>query len=206
MTDELALFLKHCREDIYPEPDNEGSRQLIQRQWREFLNQCRDLPLPANILDLGCGNGESLRLMRAAGHFPTGLTANPVEFESLIGEGFAISCVDMHEAEFEPGYFHAIWARHILEHSPIPYFMLAKINRALCIGGYLYVEVPCPATDSRHEQNRQHFSVLGWEMWHALFCRSGFRSLSSRSIPICTEGGWNDRYWEFCLQKVTERG
>jgi hypothetical protein len=38
----------------------------------------------------------------------------------------------------------------------------------------VYVEVPAPDCDRKHEFNPNHYSILGAQMWGALFQKAGF--------------------------------
>ena len=67
-----------------------------------------------------------------------------------------------------------IWCRHCLEHSVYPLFTLYEFHRLLRNGGQVYVEVPAPDCDRKHEFNPNHYSVMGAQMWGALFQKAGF--------------------------------
>jgi SAM-dependent methyltransferase len=67
-----------------------------------------------------------------------------------------------------------LFCRHSLEHSPFPYITLIEYNRVLKPCGVLYVEVPAPDCELAHERNRNHFSIMGRQMWLSLLERTGF--------------------------------
>jgi SAM-dependent methyltransferase len=85
--------------------------------------------------------------------------------------------------------FDCVWARHVLEHSVIPFFVLHEFARVLKPGGILYAEVPSPGTDCRHEANPNHYSVLTCGMWLQLIQRAGFEILEVREIKLNTAAG-----------------
>jgi hypothetical protein len=49
-----------------------------------------------------------------------------------------------------------------------------EYNRVLKQGGKLYIEVPAPDCDRRHEFNANHYSILGASQLAALLQRTGF--------------------------------
>jgi hypothetical protein len=51
---------------------------------------------------------------------------------------------------------------------------LIEYNRVLKPRGVLYVEVPAPDCEMLHEINRNHFSIMGKQMWLSLLERTGF--------------------------------
>jgi SAM-dependent methyltransferase len=67
-----------------------------------------------------------------------------------------------------------IFLRQTLEHSPYPIFTLMEYNRVLKQGGKIYIEVPAPDTQRKHEWNLNHYSILGEQQLAALLERTGF--------------------------------
>jgi SAM-dependent methyltransferase len=67
-----------------------------------------------------------------------------------------------------------IFLRHALEHSPYPIFSLMEYNRVLKQYGKIYIEVPQPNCDRKHEENLNHYSILGEAQLAALVLRTGF--------------------------------
>ena len=67
-----------------------------------------------------------------------------------------------------------IFLRHALEHSPYPIFSLMEYNRVLKQGAKIYIEVPAPDCDRRHEFNLNHYSIMGANQLGALLTRCGF--------------------------------
>lgn len=63
---------------------------------------------------------------------------------------------DMSFLPVADGSFDAAWCRHVLEHSPFPYFTLSEMHRILRDDGPIYLEVPAPDTACHHERNPNH--------------------------------------------------
>ena len=111
--------------------------------------------------------------------------------------------MDQSFLEFNDETFDLIWCRHCLEHSIVPYFTLSGFFRALKPTGFLYIEVPAPDTSSKHQTNRNHYSILGKSMWVELIKRTGFKLLEVIDIDLEVPSG-PDTYWAFIQQKPCE--
>lgn len=70
-----------------------------------------------------------------------------------------------------------ITTRHTLEHSTDPLFMLWQFNKALKMGGRLFIIVPFHT--SGWVWFYTHFSCLPLENWLMLFYRAGFKVIKS---------------------------
>ena len=103
-----------------------------------FLTQ---LSPRSDILDFGCGIGDSAAAMQAAGHVVTCLDASP-EMAAMAQElfGLKVEIKSFNEIEFEAA-FDAVWASFSLLHVPksdLP-GILAGLTAALRTGGCLYI-------------------------------------------------------------------
>lgn len=192
-------FLRRSFETIYAEPDNPLSERLIRAAIEHHI-QPLGREATARILDVGCGSGVALRALRAAGYSPEGLTLGP-EAAACREEGFVVHERDIADLPGPAGSWDLLFCRHVLEHAVAPAFTLAEWGRALRVGGHAYVEVPCPETSALHEENPNHFSVLGNRMWQSLFRRSGFEIVAARSVDFRARCG-PDRYWMYFLRRA----
>ena len=148
------------------------------------------------VLDLGCGDGRDLRRIEADLSTTVGLVGLTVEKKERAGRiNFLHS--DIHYNDLNDMSFHCVIASHVLEHSPIPYFVLTEMNRVLAKEGFAYVELPQPH-QSWCEGNANHYSVMGSEMWEELFRRSCFRIDSKWDIE--TDDGTH-KFWAYELTK-----
>lgn len=193
----LADFMQKVAGETYAEPLSEG-HSFITAQILPIV--CEGLPVDADILDVGCGQGVALRHFRDMGHSPIGIALNPEDVRVCREQGFTVLEMDQNDLRFTDGGFDLVWARHVLEHSIAPYFTLHEFARVLRPGGVLYVEVPAPDTACQHTENRNHYSVLGLEMWKSLIVRSGFDIEAVRNIKLQTGAG-PDLYWSFIAKK-----
>ena len=98
-----------------------------------------------------------------------------------------------------------LFCRHSLEHSPFPYITLLEYNRVLKNNGKLYIEVPEPDCDVAHEENRNHYSIMGRKMWLSLLQRTGFDvQWAEYGFPVDftdDRGSVNEKYYVFVCTK-----
>jgi SAM-dependent methyltransferase len=92
--------------------------QLINELKLNHLNVKR----PLNILDIGSGRGELLKIMSEAGHSAVGIDSDPecVAIGSLYSKCL-LGTIDDLSVMFEPNQFDIIICSHVLEHLSNPY-------------------------------------------------------------------------------------
>ena len=161
---------------------DEGNSQMHENLTKEMITKYVDplnLPKNANILDLGCGPGYFLDGMKEREYTNvTGVTLSPGDIALCESKGHKIAKYDLSFIPQKDGYYDEsvdfIFLRHALEHSPYPIFSLMEYNRVLKQGGKLYIEVPAPDCERKHEWNLNHYSILGEQQLAALLDRTGF--------------------------------
>lgn len=212
----LDAFLDECRADVYPEPYEDPSRRsaveiapTITKDVIDKLVENDQLRSGARVLDVGCGRGLAIPHFLALGCRYVGISlgtedldiSREVALESLRPESSPpeLTCLDQSFIPVSFGSFDLIWARHVLEHSPFPYFTLKGLRAHCKTGGFMYAEVPSPDTIAHHETNPNHYSVLPKSMWRSLFKRSGFVWKAGWDIKLDLESG-PDWYWGFILE------
>jgi len=163
---------------IYDEGDSQFHKELTKNVVSTYKDPL-DLPKDAKILDLGCGPGYFLDEMKSRNYTNvTGVTLSPGDIKICEDKGHVISKYDLSFLPQKDGYYDEsvdfIFLRHALEHSPYPIFSLMEYNRVLKQHGKLYIEVPAPGCDRKHEHNPNHYSIFGSEMLAALLHRTGF--------------------------------
>lgn len=194
----LSQFMASIAKDTYPEPRSSGHDGITQAQAAKVAPL---IPEGGRVLDIGCGQGPALDWFLENGFDPIGVALNAEDVAACIERGHEAIIGDQNALHFNDGGFDLVWARHVLEHSIAPYWTLHEFNRVLKKGGILYVEVPAPDTDSRHETNQNHYSVMGWKMWASLISRAGFDVMASETISLTTGAG-SDVYFTFIGRKL----
>lgn len=163
---------------IYDEGDSQFHRQLTKQVVETYVDPL-NLPKDAHILDLGSGPGYFLDEMKERGYTNTfGVTLSPGDIKTCEDKGHIIKKYDLSFLPQKDGYYDEsvdfIFLRHALEHSPYPIFSLMEYNRVLKQGSKIYIEVPAPDCDRKHEFNLNHYSILGASQLAALLQRTGF--------------------------------
>jgi SAM-dependent methyltransferase len=103
----------------------------------------RSMPRPtqeARLLDVGCGNGDFLRVAMKAGWCVAGVEPDPESraIAHKLGADVRPSLNDWPENE----HFQHITASHVIEHVHDPRLFLEQLNRLLVPGGMLYIQTP----------------------------------------------------------------
>lgn len=98
---------------------------------------------PGKILDIGCGRGWMLSLLRDKKWdvYGTELSQGSSSFAKT-ELGVNVLTKKVEDCNFETSFFDVITLWHVLEHLPDPVSSLKEVNRVMKVGGVLYVEVP----------------------------------------------------------------
>lgn len=173
---------------IYDEGDSQFHKQLTSQVVGTYVDPL-NLPKDAHILDLGCGPGYFLDEMKDRGFTNVhGVTLSPGDIALCEGKGHTIKKYDLSFLPQKDGYFDEsvdfIFLRHALEHSPYPIFSLMEYNRVLKQNAKIYIEVPAPDCDRKHEFNPNHYSILGANQLAALLQRTGFNIDSFNNLEF----------------------
>jgi SAM-dependent methyltransferase len=163
---------------IYDEGESGYHKDLTAKFAEKYFDPM-NLPLDAHILDLGCGPGYFLDEIKRRGYTNyTGVTLSPGDVALCESKGHRIKRYDLSFLPQREGYddesVDFIFLRHALEHSPFPIISLMEYNRVLKQFGKIYIEVPAPDCDRKHEFNLNHYSILGQQQLAALLIRCGF--------------------------------
>jgi 2-polyprenyl-3-methyl-5-hydroxy-6-metoxy-1,4-benzoquinol methylase len=124
-----------------------GSTDEIRERQRPYVERLRNA---APVLDLGCGRGELLALLRDAGVEARGVDANADMVAFARAEGLDVEQATAHEAleASEDGSFGAVAALQLLEHLPPPDLvsLLVLAHAKLRPGGLLIAETIDPSS------------------------------------------------------------
>jgi SAM-dependent methyltransferase len=163
---------------VYDEGESGFHKELTTQMVKNYIDPL-NLPKDAKILDLGCGPGYFMDEMKERGYTDVlGVTLSPGDIKICESKGHKTAGYDLSFLPVKDGYIDEsvdfIFLRHALEHSPYPIISLMEYNRVLKQGGKLYLEVPAPDCQRRHEFNLNHYSILGASQLAALLQRTGF--------------------------------
>jgi len=169
------LYMAHVEDEGESSFHKDMTKSIVEK-YIDSLNIAKD----TKILDLGCGPGYFLDLMRDRGYTDlTGVTLSPGDLKIARDKGHTVKQLDMSFLPQTDGYHDEsvgfIFLRHALEHSPFPIFTLMEYNRVLVQGAKMYIEVPAPDCERKLERMSNHYSIMGVEQLAALLRRTGFR-------------------------------
>jgi SAM-dependent methyltransferase len=197
----LINFIDAIEGETYPEAPMSIHSDITTKALDAFLPKYH-IGTEDRILDIGCGQGPALDILRAKGYSSVvGITLNDEDIRVCQEKGHEVRKMDQSFLEFPDASFDFIWARHVIEHSIFPYFTLSGYARVLSPGGQLYLEVPAPETSCNHEKNPNHYSVLCHGAWVSLLERAGFSLLEDIKLSFPTGMG-PDEYWVFICKKA----
>ena len=125
-----------------------GGSETIKQGLRFYLPLLKEAGIEREILDLGCGRGEWLELLRDEGLRSRGVESNRVLVEQARARGLEVAEQDA--LEFlrgqPPNSFGAVTAFHFIEHLRFETLveLLDEIRRTLRPGGLVIFETPNP--------------------------------------------------------------
>jgi SAM-dependent methyltransferase len=106
----------------------------------------RAMYLPAalrgRLLDVGCGHGEMLTLLRDLGWDAEGIEPDPVAVDVARSRGFRVGLGTVFTAEVPAAAFQAVVLSHVVEHLHRPVEALRRCRSFLAPGGTLVAVTP----------------------------------------------------------------
>jgi 2-polyprenyl-3-methyl-5-hydroxy-6-metoxy-1,4-benzoquinol methylase len=115
-----------------------GQRAAADRHVRR-LARPRDA---ARVLDVGCGNGEFLLEMRAAGWETHGHETDPRAVERAREQGLDVRAGALEGGAYPAGFFDAVTLSHVLEHLHDPVGTLKTCRELIRDDGVLWIATP----------------------------------------------------------------
>jgi len=179
-------YLTELLKDIYPQPPDPGHTRWaaeVINNWVTKLAPCK------SVLDVGCGEAfcqpifENLRIEY------TGVNLG-IDFVNAKMQGRNVYQQDFSFLEFPDNSFDLIFARHALEHSPMPVVTLMEWYRVS--KQWLCLVMPTPR--GWGWVGRNHYSVLSLSQNRFLLERAGWKTI------------WEDhsepREYRFMVEKI----
>ena len=152
------------------------------------------LPVKYNgkLLDLGCGNGKRLELMRDLGWLVEGIDFDENAVRSAQRKGLQVHCGTLHEIHYPEDHFDAIMMSHVFEHIYEPIELLRECYRILKPNGYLVIVTPNNESLSHRVFKRnwrgleppRHLHIMSMKSLRRAVLDVGFRINSIRSYVL----------------------
>jgi len=118
------------------------------------------LPPNQNILEIGCGGGQSRQWFEGKGHRYIGVDVSKVRVgESLQQFGGSDILCDAHFLPFQDRQFDVVYSAAVTEHLACPFLVAQEVARVLKPGGYYLGNVSF--LEPWHDNSFFHMSVLG---------------------------------------------
>ena len=170
-----------------------GTREDIkarQRVYLPYLAKAGAGTADKPILDLGCGRGEWLGLLRESGHTARGVDSNAsmISVCRELGLDVVASDVLAYLKSLPDQSQRVITGFHIIEHLPFPVLLelFAHTRRVLQTGGVAIFETPNPLNvlvgSNRFYTDPTHLRPLPLELSKFMAERVGFRSVTILSL------------------------
>lgn len=124
-----------------------GSRDLVSQRQKDYLPMIPSVIAPSTpVIDLGCGRGEWLKVLRTHGFPAMGVDSNAVCVAECKEDGLDVIQQDLLDflSQRDDASVGTFTLFQVLEHLPFPVLIsvLREMRRALIPGGRLIAEVP----------------------------------------------------------------
>ena len=170
----FKLYYDFILTQVYPEPESDYHK-ITTSEIYDLMIKPLKLKKTANILDVGCGPGYFLDVMKKKKFKKAvGTTGSVEDIKICEDKGHTVRQEDISFLTDKDESLDFIFCRQVLEHSPFPYITLLEYNRVLKQGAKIYIETPQPNCVRNHEINTNHYSVLTDRMLMNLLIRAGF--------------------------------
>jgi SAM-dependent methyltransferase len=139
--------------------------------------------LDKNILDIGCGTGTELTVLKKFGKI-TGLDSSLDALKILQRNGYDALCGDIEKVNLQTNFYDCICCFDVLEHLPNDELALKKIYASLCKDGHFIFTVPAfQFLFSPHDQALGHYRRYSKQKIKGMLRDNGFK--------IVTINYWN---------------
>jgi 2-polyprenyl-3-methyl-5-hydroxy-6-metoxy-1,4-benzoquinol methylase len=167
--------------------------KLAPRTRRRIDRDFRFLPYRstgARLLDVGCGNGDYLRMARKAGWRVAGTEPDPQARNLACSDGMDVR-ESFRDWDASSESFDYITASHVIEHVHDPDEFLKDIAKLLAPDGCLFLQTPNVDAVSHRQfgpywrglEPPRHLLLFNKESLRATLLKAGFRSARFIAIP-----------------------
>jgi len=141
---------EHLFDELYAafEDRFRGEQSEVQQRLEVYLPVLTEANIANGVLDLGCGRGEWLRLLRSKGIEAQGVDRNRLFVEDCRSAGLEVFEADVlaHLRGLPSDSLNVVTSFHLVEHLPFAVLikLLDEIERTLKPGGLIILETPNP--------------------------------------------------------------
>lgn len=173
----LDRYLRSLTRDVYPQPPDSTHLAMAKDAIDGWLSKMDAID---SILDVGCGQGQMMPLLQKYASRVAGVTLGD-DLDVAQQAGLEVYEADFSFLPFASGEFYLLFARHALEHSPMPLLTLMEWHRVA--RHYLLLVVPSP--EAFGVGGRNHYFMLTAEQWEPIIRRAGWvRIWESETEPV----------------------
>jgi 2-polyprenyl-3-methyl-5-hydroxy-6-metoxy-1,4-benzoquinol methylase len=143
------------------------------------------------LLDIGCGNGQYLELMRSLGWRVEGVELDPAAVRQARAMELEVHQGCLEDQDYPANSFDAISLRHVIEHVHDPLDLLKECRRILKPGGRLVIITPNFESYGRQKFHScwmaldppRHLMLFGFQSLQNLAQKTGLQEIKLSSTP-----------------------
>lgn len=142
------------------------------------------------VLDVGCGNGERLDLLKQLGWAVKGTDLDQKAVEAARQKGLDADCGELAALAYPAESFDAVILSHVIEHVPHPVDLLAECARVLKPGGRVVMLTPnaesfgldCYGRCWRGLEPPRHLQIFSQTALERIVGEAGLRVVKGKSL------------------------
>jgi len=170
----IDRYLTELLQDTYPQPADPGHTAWAMQAVLSLCTAAKGIP---TVLDVGCGQGFLAGAFEELGMKWTGVVIGQ-DYTVCKHLGLNVFNMDMSFLDFEDESFDLVFARHVLEHSPMPILTLMEWRRVS--RNYLCLVAPAPHYWGVRGKN--HYSIVEKPKLKWWLERSGWEVLKEEDM------------------------
>ena len=140
--DLVSLYADYHSRDGATEASWERLMGRIIRESEEVLRSSRNGSGRERLLDVGCGFGAFVAMMRERGWDAEGVDPSPAVVAAALGKGRPVRLGTLEGVQDERGAYDVVTMFYVLEHLPDPMGALRRVSDLLAPGGTILIRVP----------------------------------------------------------------
>jgi len=164
----IERYLNQLLDDVYPQPPDPGHQRAGEEIIHRWLSKLTGLK---TIVDVGCGQGQFLKALSKYGYVE-GVTLG-TDFDIAKSCSFNVYNKDFTFLEFDDKSVDLVFARHVIEHSPMPLLTLMEWARV----SKQWLLMIIPSLDIFGPGGQNHYYVLRNDQWRILLDRAGWKPI-----------------------------